>query len=227
MSEAVQVVCEGVTDFIVIEAAVKALFPGKGIVLTMIQPDTSEVFRTLGSHGGGWKGVRSWCKQVLPLFGLSAAPKALILHVDADVADDPEVACAQNCPPASATTTALKQFVTRDWCAGSVPKQVVFCTPSKNSEAWVLQALYPTDKEVRAGIECRPKPEMLLAGKPAAERMVRKKISDQSGRMVTKYKKDPARYRERQSDITAKWPAVRTGCSEADLFSRELIARLA
>ena len=218
MSEAVQVVCEGVTDFIVIEAAMYALFPAKDIVLTMIQPDTSVAF-TLGEHGGGWKGVRSWCQQALPLFGFATPPKALILHVDADVADEPEVTCAESCPPPSATTTALRRFVTSEWCAGSVPKQVVFCTPSKNTEAWVLQALYPSDKEVKTGIECRPKPETLLAGKPVAERMVRRKDG--------KYKKDPARYRVRQSDITAKWPAVRCGCTEAERFSRELIARLA
>lgn len=218
MSNQVQVVCEGDTDFVVIEAATKALFPTKSIVLTMIQPDTSLAF-TLGEHGGGWKGVRSWCKQVLPLFGLNAGPKALILHVDADVADDPEVNCAQKCPPATATTTALRQFVIREWCAGAVPRQTIFCTPSMNIEAWVLQALYPSDKEVKAGIECRKKPETLLSGKPSLERMVRRKGD--------KYKKDTAKYRERQAEISEKWASVRTGCTEAERFSQDLVARLA
>lgn len=219
MSDRLQVVCEGETDFVVIEAATKALFPTRSIVLTMIQPDTSEAFRTLGAHGGGWKGVRGWCKLILPLFGVSATPKALILHLDADVADDPEVGCAQECPPATATTTALRQFVTREWCAGAVPEQTVFCTPSKNTEAWVLQALYPSDREVMAGIECRQKPETLLSGKPAAERMVRHKDG--------KYKKDTAKYRARQAEISEKWASVRSGCTEAERFSQDLVARLA
>jgi hypothetical protein len=227
MSEYVHVVCEGETDFIVIEAAMTALFPGANIVLTLIHPDTSEAFRTLGDHGGGWNGVRNWCQRILPLFGISSKPKALILHVDADVADDPEVHCAQVCPPPSATTTALRAFVAKEWCAGSVPEPLVFCTPSKNIEAWVLQALYPSDKEVKAGIECRLKPEKLLAGKPAAERMVRLKESEKAGRKTRKYKKDPAKYRARQSDITAKWSTVRAGCSEADRFSKDLLAKVA
>lgn len=219
MSESVQVVCEGETDFIVIEAAMAALLPSRSIVLIMTQPDISETFKTLGENGGGWKGVRNWCQRVLPFFGITAPPKALIIHVDADVADDADVNCAMACPPPAATTTLLRDFIVQNWCAGSVPDQTVFCTPSKNTEAWVLQALYPDDREVRAGIECRPKPETLLAGKSAAEKMVRQKNG--------KYKKDPKKYKEKLPAIAQQWHAVRSGCSEAERFSLDLVAKLA
>ena len=96
---------------------------------------------------------------------------------------------------------------------------MVFCTPSKNTEAWVLQALYPSDPLVSAGIECRAKPERLLAAKPNAEKMVSRKESA--------YKKHPDRYRRRQSEISKRWPAVRKACSEADRFSKDLLAKVA
>lgn len=220
MSETLQisVVCEGITDHHVIQAAIESILSSKSAVVTMIQPEKSIALDGLGAFGGGWKGVRNWCNTALPFIGIRDVPDALILHVDADVADDEEINCSRSCPPARATTDSLREFVITNWCGGSIPAQTVFCTPSKNIESWVLQALYPNDAIVKAGIECRAKPESLLAAKPKDEKMVSRKGDS--------YKKHPNKYLMRQPEISKNWPSVRKGCTEADRFSREFLKQI-
>lgn len=59
------VVAEGKTDKWVIEAALAAIPGAARSVVTMIQPEESLAFGDSGSgmgpHGGGWRGVLSWC----------------------------------------------------------------------------------------------------------------------------------------------------------------------
>jgi hypothetical protein len=218
----IQVVCEGPTDFVVIQAAISNLMGTRDFRITQIQPETSLFAGNAGPHGGGWKGVRSWCRAMAEESGSLGASSALffadilIIHVDADVADDREVNCARPCPPCCDTTNALRVAILEWGNEMKKPEKVVFCTPSRNSEAWVIAALYPNDKIVTSGgLECRQSPEAYLAGKPADEKIVRK-----NGR---KYKKEEALYRSRQSTFMEKWAFVRSCCSEADRFSTEYL----
>jgi hypothetical protein len=212
-------VCEGPTDRIVIEAAIRSLLGGSDFILTQIQPETSLFAGNAGPYGGGWKGVRSWCYSMVAESGRLRDSSALvftdllIIHIDADVADENEVSCAKTCPPASDTTNALR-IILLEW-AGEVtlPPKVVLCTPSKNTEAWVVAALYPNDKVVSAAIECRANPEAILCAKPAAQKLVRRKGD--------RYKKLEDRYKEKAANFTKAWGAVRNICSEAERFSLE------
>src|SRR5208283_5212656 len=127
--------------------------------LKLLQPEGSVAFMgggDAGPFGGGWKGVYSWCLQAAqrgdgnlsrdPLF---ISYDLLVLHLDADVADEdpanqrvdpiPSLAgvlpCARDCPPASATTHPLRR-VLLSWAGETqAPRQTVLCTPSKSTEA--------------------------------------------------------------------------------------------
>lgn len=102
----VHVVCEGPSDSVVIKAALARRLGD--FVMTQIQPEQSLFGGDQGPLGGGWRGVEAWCRQVADLGGLSASGRLanadlLIVHVDADIADEEDIACAKPCPPPSPT----------------------------------------------------------------------------------------------------------------------------
>lgn len=107
--------------------------------------------------------------------GYLANTDILLVHVDGEVADDPEVACAKPCPPPSDTADALRQTVL-SWMGGDTgDPRVVVAIPMKETEAWVVAALRPGEKLLQgtgeACFECRDKPSALLAG--GAPRLLR------------------------------------------------------
>jgi hypothetical protein len=149
----------------------------------------------------------------------------LVIHVDADVAgknyrDDQRVSdapndlpCERPCPPASATTDALRQVVLGWMGETATPPKTILCTPSKAIETWVLVALYPLN-QFSAGndVECRTNPETQLQSQPSAQRLIR------GG------KKDRQKYREFAPAVAHAWPHVRLCCTEAERFSTEFLA---
>ena len=145
----VAVVAEGPTDFIALRAAVRALLSHRDFEFTMIEPDVNE---NLVPRHGGWGGVYWWCRQAVeqasgplrdnPIF---AFHDVLVVQVDADVARKhykdygfqnapTDLKCEQPCPPASATTDALRAVMLGWLSEKNVPRQTVFCTPSKTLE---------------------------------------------------------------------------------------------
>jgi hypothetical protein len=62
----IALVAEGVTDKVVLEAAVQSMLNGQTFILTLLQPEESVAFTGAGHAGplgGGWKGVYKWCRQ--------------------------------------------------------------------------------------------------------------------------------------------------------------------
>lgn len=215
----ISVVCEGPSDFHVITAALDAIFGGEDYVPTQLQPEGALFGGDAGPHGGGWKGVRNWCQaRVVEAGSLSSSSATaltdlLIVHLDADVADDAEVACAKACPPAEHTVNELRQVIL-GWCGeDATPAKVVLCIPSKATESWVFSGLYPNEAD--AGIECHPSPAELLLHK--TENLVRRR----DGRL----KKDPSAYRRLAQIITIAWPRIKELCaSTAPRFEQEVLA---
>ncbi len=226
MSDSLRIalVAEGPTDRIVIEAALNAILTDRLFRLTQIQPEGSAVF---GPLGGGWSGVYKWCKQSAERGNGKLSEDEIlflnydlvILHLDADVAGfqysegnvtpvegDLPLSCEKSCPPASDTTDALRS-VLLSWCGETeVPPKTVICMPSKASEAWLVNALFPNDVSVKRGIECYPEIESRLAQQPKAKR-IRKSVSD---------------YRDKADELTEAWPRIAT-LGEARRFQDELI----
>ncbi len=229
MSDPVRIalVAEGPTDRIVIEAAIRSMLGERPFVLRQLQPEESVAF---GPPGTGWGGVYRWCKDSarrgngrlsgdgLVFIGYDM----LVLHLDADVADevyrnarivaDPAdglLPCARPCPPASATTDALRT-VLLSWC-GEVaePADVVICMPSKSMETWVVAAVIPGDVMMRQVPECFARPAMRLAQQPKKRR----------------FAKTEKEYAARAHLFCAGWPAVRQ-LGESERFQREFLAAL-
>ena len=233
MSDVVRIglVAEGPTDAIVIRSAIQAILGHDRFTLQLLQPDDSDAFiGGFGPHGGGWKGVGRWCLQAVERNGpgglcgdlLFGQHDLLIVHLDADVAGErptPEcgltgLPCERPCPPASATTDALRDVLLQWLGLGEtgLPEKTVFCIPSKSTEAWVMKAFFPTDCEMaRRGQECHPKPEDRLGQQPKKKR----------------FAKTRSEYREREPKLVTAWPLITQRLGEARRFQTDFEVALA
>ena len=221
---------EGPTDAVVIEAIVHRLLGESDFELQVLQPETSSAFGATagGETGLGWPGVFRWCRQASMEGGGSVSSSTVfehhdvvVVHVDADVASktyqsanikDPireDLPCELPCPPASATTRALRDAVL-NWLGVQVcPDQLVLCIPSKSMDAWVVVALWPDNVVVARGDwECRNDPGAQLSALP-------------KGRKLSKTRMD---YERRATDIANGWPNVPSTLTEAARFRSEFLA---
>jgi len=232
MSEPLRIalVAEGPTDRVVIRSALRAILGIRPFVLQQLQPEGSLVF---GEMGAGWAGVYRWCRQSTARGGGRLRGDALVfqnydllvLHLDASVAgenytngsitprpEDSALPCEMPCPPADATTNALRA-VLLTWCGEtSLPARVVVCMPSKSTEAWVVAALFPADLAMMKGIECFPNPETRLGQQPKKHR----------------FRKRTQEYEDRSEKLQEAWPrlAAPKALGEALRFQQEFLAAL-
>jgi len=222
----VGVVAEGPTDHAVFEQVAQALTSDELHVLP-IQPEASDSFGGFGEHGSGWKGVRSWCKNIIAESGgVSAYVTAgfgpridvLVIHVDADIASDPEIDKEHPCPPADRTVSEIRSMVLSWLDLGALPSYLVLGIPSKSTEAWVLAALAARDGRTVAGVECKQDPARSLTRRPY------KWLGTKQG----KPHKEQAVYRDELAPaVTAHWNAVCRMCGEAERFALEFQSAVA
>lgn len=229
MSEPLRVamVSEGITDFIVVGAAIEAILGSRSFDLTLIQPEGSVALLgsgDAGQFGGGWKGVFRWCQQSsqIPLTReiLLQTYDLLVLHLDADVGTNQSegdwpfgLPCNMPCPPANAQTDALRGIVLNWLELGTQPPQMVFCTPSKSTETWMVWLFGDNDSELkryRQTWECYSTPANRLSQLP---RHIR-------------FTKNEAAYRAKSSEITKNWPRLAGALSQAQRFETEFLAVL-
>jgi hypothetical protein len=231
----IALIAEGKTDFIVLEAALKAIID-RPFVLNLLQPETSDAFGGAGAHGGGWGGVYRWCRQLVSMGCAVAANPSLagydlvLVHVDADVAGmryeeagindgHTDLPCELPCPPPEASVNALRDVVA-GWLnltnQGMLPERWAFCNPSKCTEAWVAAALYGSSEPLfMTGIECNPEMENWLSQRPIRE-----------GRIIRSNKKQTSVYRSIAQKIADDWLDVCAHCSQAGRFGDEVMAAL-
>ncbi len=212
----VAIVAEGPTDLPILVAAIDAI-DGE-IVPRFLQPPGDSIDATTpggnaGPLGGGWKGVRRWCQQARGSAQWDEALRSndlVVIHVDADVASDPEVAVAAPCPPAGDTVDALRPVILA-WVGPPADARCVLCVPSKASDAWLAAAL---ELSPSAALECDMNPALLLKNAPGRPKAV-------SGHTPNKH---AAGYRRLGAEVATRWSSVRAICSQAARFDAEVRA---
>ena len=194
---------EGPTDLVILVAALDAIL-GE-IQPRYLQPQSDALpDGDAGEHGGGWKGVRSWCSEARGNGTWSMALEnnhVVVVHVDADIAGDAEINVEKPCPPPADTVDALRPVVA-GWIGGPLEPKCVLCVPSKATDVWLVAALgFP------AG-ECDANPAAML-------RLVEGKPKPVSGH---KPKKHAAGYRRLAPQVGRQWALVRACCAQAEQF---------
>ncbi len=180
----------------------------------------SSIQGNLGPHGGGWKGVQSWCREKAgdqgSLEALSQNQDLVILQLDCDVAQEPEVNCDQGCRPPKPTAEKLKEKVGA-WLGGTFPDFIVFCAPSMASETWAYCALATVEAiEKNEPVECvdAKKVKQLLRG-----------VSSPGRKLVVGSRNQPGGFSDAAPQIKAGWLRVLQSCSQAKVFEDELYER--
>jgi hypothetical protein len=227
-------VTEGPTDYVALQAAVRALLGDADYTPTLISPLVDESLAV--QTGGGWTKVYLWCKQMLREAGedvrqssLFKQHEVLVIQVDADVADkkytdDQRITnppqdlpldmecdrpCPTPCPRPREIANALRTVILGWLNETTVPRQTAVCVPSRSIETWVLVALFPDDPTAaKANIECRRDCEVRL----------------RTHGLIKSRQKLILQYRANESGIAAGWARVRERCGEAERFSQEFLA---
>ena len=225
MNRRIGIVCEGITDYYVLKAALNAIITGD-FILTKLQPDETPKSKRFGE---GWCGVFKWCSDTLSHEGiqtgmLRSTYYIIIIHIDADVAQKDfadcsfsaqGLPCARACPPAEDTVNNLKDLLESWMPDNPLIDLTVICIPSMCTEAWVATALYGTkDPAILTDIECNSNVETYLAGKPARERLIHRK--------ARRLRKKTDRYRNEAEKITDNWDLVKQHCGEAEKFEENI-----
>lgn len=191
----VGVVCEGRTDFILLEQVALAVFGP--CVVDPLQPLRDQ----LDPHQwdrAGWTQVRAWCEGrsadgIADEMALGAID-ALVVQVDGDL-------CGRDGLPGE--RVALCRVIRREWMGTeAAPAGVVICIPAMSTDTWLAAAL--AEGPVSAAMEDDPAPVALLAA-----RGVRKNQYD---------------YRRHAPVLGARVVALREALPELDRFVEKLAA---
>ncbi len=219
----IALVAEGITDFVIIEATLKAVLK-RPFVLTQLQPEP-----TRPDMGGGWCGVFKWCQD----FRLRGAASIeddptlsqfdlVIIHLDADVAGKhyadcgsavehaaaalQGLPCEQPCPPPANTVAALEKVLLSWLGITSSGAKSLFCIPSKSSDAWLAAATLPNGHALLTGLECNLGLETALSQLPRH----------------LKIRKTRREYQARAGSITQQWQQVKNCCTQANVFEQRI-----
>lgn len=225
----IALVAEGPTDYVIIEAALKAILPDP-FIMTQLQPEA-----TIPEMGNGWGGVLKWChatsqRQAGPIDQDSTliGYDLIIIHLDVDVAamtydncgqDMSAFAqsygwrilpCTQACPPVVDTCRELQTTLDSWLSPAHFGQHSVSCLPAQSSGTWLAAAILPTGHNLLINAECDPRVEDGLARLSKAERV----------------KKTRREYQLKASRLTENWHQVKIICSQAEVFENAVRAAL-
>ncbi len=206
----VGLVAEGPSDWLALEELIRTVVPDADFL--HIRPDMTLVSKS--PHG--WRGVRAWCHEMGPhlesfLSGVPGLPlHLLIIHADCSMAHN--VGISHPCPPADATSNALRDLVTCDWLGRtSLPGFVVLATPSLSTETWIVAALSPP-YQGSVPLECDSNVERELVRR----RLLRLRDGE--------VKKPASKYQPLAKQMAQKIQEVCEACPEAARFRTEFTA---
>jgi hypothetical protein len=215
----VKLVCEGITDKIILEAVLFAYLQSDKFTINCIQPESSKIEGNPYEHGTGWKGVRSWCQMIQAAGGfeevraLASEVDLLIIHVDAEIVFEAENNAGQPCPPPEQNVITAERIVMSWLGLQELPENLVIWVPSMMTEAWILRALFPCLPEsstcldhaaTPTCIECISDPKTTLLGKKP--KLVQRKNRLKNGRRISEVKPITSAYNGIRGSISQAWP---------------------
>lgn len=125
----VGIICEGSTDFVVLEALALELLPADECVL--LHPDFDKLQAT--GQGSGWQGVRKFLQTSVLALAMSVYD-VFVIQVDASIRKLKELGL-----PDAESLEPLREHV-RGWAGGNLPRGSAIVLPREELEAWLLAA---------------------------------------------------------------------------------------
>lgn len=226
----IALVAEGPTDYVVIEAALKAILAPRAFILTQLQPEPTQP-----AMGSGWGGVLKWCYETSRrhIGSLDDDPTLsnfdlIIIHLDVDVstfryadcgADIVALSqhygwlglpCARQCPPASDSADALENVLS-SWLGGvTLGSHSALCFPAQSSGMWLAAATLNAGHPLLLNAECNIGLEDGLSHLNKA----------------TKIKKTKRDYQAKANNIVNNWQTVKALSIQAQRFESAIIAAI-
>ena len=149
------VVCEGPSDFPILEALIGRLWPEVEHV-TCLQPELDDVGKPL-TRSAGWSEVRAWCEENAPRLhelvsgDFGPAIDLLVIALDVDIAIHAGIIDPPKHLDAYATPRLCKAV--KQWLGSpkrKLPGLTVIGLPAMATEAWAIAALFPKEKHPEA-----------------------------------------------------------------------------
>jgi hypothetical protein len=155
----VGIICEGKTDFVVLEALALAL--GGATECVLLQPDFDRLKARDFLSGTGWQAVRKYLRQNAVALGLGVYD-LLVVHVDASIRHKHELQKAKlrAADPDEAELAPLCEHV-RSWAGGGLPEGAIIALPREELESWLVAA-HTNIKDVEAVTD--PAEELAVRG---------------------------------------------------------------
>lgn len=220
----IALIAEGPTDYVIIEAALKAILPHP-FIMTQLQPEATQP-----EMGSGWGGVLKWCYTASNRLAepVTADPTLsgydmVIIHLDVDVtgfsyancgADVAQMAVERKwqnlpltcvCPPAANCADALVPVI-ESWLGAASLGQAVLCLPSQSSGTWLAAAYLPAGHELLAN-----EPECNDVEGPLARLPMKLRV-----------KKSRREYQAKAPTLTQNWNNVKQLCNQAVRFEERI-----
>ncbi|WP_147444429.1 MULTISPECIES: hypothetical protein [Corallococcus] len=212
-SRVAAIVCEGSSDYPILAAMVRKLWPDIEEILPL-QPEIDELGRRTAAATAGWSEVRAWCERNASDLGyvlnpgIGAPIDLLVVAVDVDIA----IAAGIKNPPKDLSSYEAKRLGDKvrgwlGWPKRRLPVELVIALPAMAIEAWAVAALYPREAHPQEIIN--PAKYLLAKGKLEAA---------SSGRPL---KSTPV-YAGFAKKIITRLNDVRRTCSEAEKFCSDV-----
>lgn len=139
----IRIVCEGSTDSAVLRVVMGVVLKDYIPVINMIHPDEDALRkkpkeRPPGTLGPGWQGVRAWLKRGAAVHAALAGADLLVVHVDADIRRENEIARGLRAPESGEDQLDPLCEHVKTWFAGGVPPNAIVVLPREATEAWLL-----------------------------------------------------------------------------------------
>lgn len=230
MSRVAAVVCEGCTDFPILEGIILELWPEVDRVLPL-QPPLDELGRPT-SIRRGWSAVKTWCESNAEnLHQLLSSDfgdpiDLLVVALDVDIAIQAEII---NPPRQGLTPYVAKRLcnTVKGWLTTTdrrLPAELVIVLPAMAIEAWIIAAVIAKCERP----ENLAAPAMYLAEHGELELIARQPAGDSTRSTRQRPHKDLSRYRGRfRSTVTRSLGKVRKKCVEAERFCNKVEQRRA
>ncbi|MFL5344919.1 MAG: hypothetical protein ACJ8AT_08995 [Hyalangium sp.] len=133
----VGIICEGSTDFAVIEALALDLLPADECV--QLHPDFDRL-RSTGdpAHAPGWQGVRTFLQTSGPALALPVYD-VIVIQIDASIRKLKELRLPRTDDVGPVSLEPLYEHVA-SWATGGLPASAVITLPREELEAWLVAA---------------------------------------------------------------------------------------